>query len=190
MPVRDVAPGPQQVEAAPKPVNRPDPQFDPPPKVDASLKPAFALPLKAEAQPTETKVQADEARQTTAPQAIEAPKDKDDKAPVEGASTTAPSDAEQAWEGKVLARLQRNKRYPAQAQSAGQQDTIMVRMLIDRKGRLIQAAIIRSRGFGLLDNEVLQLAKRAGPYPAPPESVAGDPITLVVPVEFFIKRGR
>lgn len=189
-PPTEVPPGPKQQQAAPKPKPQVAPKFDPPPQVDSSLKPDFAVPLKQESQPTETKTLAAEAREMTAPPSIEAPKDKVDKAPVEGSNAAPPSNAEQAWEGKILAKLERNKRYPAQAQSAGQEDTVMVRMILDRRGHLVNAVVVKSRAFAVLDNEVLQLARRSSPFPAPPESVTGDPIQLVVPVEFFLKSRR
>ncbi|MBO9524920.1 MAG: hypothetical protein J7517_02155, partial [Sphingobium yanoikuyae] len=103
-------------------------KFDPPPQVDPALKPSFALPVKEEQKPIETQLVAKDARQTTAPQAVQAPVQDKNEAPVEGNNAAPPSDAEQAWEGRVLAKLERNKRYPAAAQSAGQQDTVFIRL--------------------------------------------------------------
>jgi protein TonB len=188
VPPSEVPPGPEQVEAAPKPKALEMPKFDPPPRADSALKPEFAVPLKQESQPTDAKLVAAEARQTTAPPSIEAPKDEINKAPVEGANSAAPSDAEQAWEGRILAKLERNKRYPAEAQSSGQEDVVLVRMVLDRHGRLLSSAVAKSRGLFLLDREVLQLTQRSSPFPPPPDSVAGEQIHLVVPVEFFLKK--
>lgn len=186
----EVAPGPEQVEAAPAPKPLPAPKFDPPPQVDPALKPQFALPPKQPAQPVDAPNVAKEARETTAPPTINAPKNKDNQAPVEGSNAAPPSDAEQAWESRILARLERNKRYPSQAQSAGQEDQVIVRIVLDRKGRLVSSAVKKSRNFALLDREVLDLARRASPYPAPPESVTGNTVELVVPIEFFLKKSR
>lgn len=184
----EISPGPEQVQAAPKPISADRMKFDPPPEVDAALKPEFALPARPMETPVETAAVAAQTLQTTAPPAIQAPPLDRSEAPVEGNNAAPPSDAEQAWEGRILARLERNKRYPAAAQAAGQQDTVYLRLSIDRRGRLLDAAIKRSSGFALLDSETLELARRAGPYPQPPASVPGERIVRVVPVEFYIKR--
>ncbi len=58
----EIPPGPKQVEAAPKPTPLDKMKFDPPPQVDPALKPEFALPVKQQANPTETQVVAKDAR--------------------------------------------------------------------------------------------------------------------------------
>ncbi|WEK45149.1 MAG: energy transducer TonB [Candidatus Andeanibacterium colombiense] len=190
VPTSEIPPGPQQVEAAPKPKPLDRMKFDPPPQVDSSLKPDFALPVKQEIKPQDSQVVAKEARQTTAPQSVPAPPKDKSEAPVEGSNAAPPSDAAQAWEGQLLARLERNKRYPAQAQSAGQQGVVYLRLVMDRKGRMISSSIKTGSGFSVLDSETLALAKRASPYPVPPASVVGDQIVRVVPIQYFVKKRR
>lgn len=185
----EIPPGPEQVEAAPKPVEDKF-KFAPLPEVDPALKPLNAVPIKKETPPAETVNEAKEARETTAPAAVTAPVEDKTAAPVEGSNAAPPSNAEQAWEGRILAKLERNKRFPAAAQRAGQEDAVFVRIVMDRQGRLISSQITRSRGFALLDREVMELTRRASPYPAPPESIGGDQIQVIVPIEFFIKRKR
>ncbi|WP_342249172.1 energy transducer TonB [Sphingomonas sp. OTU376] len=189
VPPNELPPGPQQQEAAatPRPVEKL--KFDPPPQTDPTLKPDFAVPPKDKPDPVPTQSVAKvEARATTAPQSSEAPVKANSAAPVEGSNVAPPSDAEQAWEGRILAKLERNKRYPSEAQRAGQQDTVFLRLAIDRRGRLVDAALRRSAGYSALDSETLALARRAGPYPVPPASMTGDTVVLVVPVEFYIKK--
>lgn len=190
VPQTEIPPGPEQVKAAPKPLPNNLTKFDPPPQVDSSLKPDFALPLKDQVKPTDAQVVAKDARETTAPQATPAPVQERNKAPVEGNNAAPPSDAEQAWEGRILAKLERNKRYPAAAQASGQQDTVFVRLVIDRRGQLLEASLKKSAGFAMLDSETLALARRASPFPAPPSSIAGERIVRIVPVEFYIKKRR
>lgn len=190
LPQAEVAPGPEQVEATPRPIPQEKMQFDPPPQVDSALKPSFALPLKPEIKPLETAVIAKEARQTTALQSVPAPQKEKAEAPVEGNNPAPPSDAEQAWDAKVMARLERFKRYPASAQSRGQEDAIFLRLVIDRKGKLLDAKIKRSRGYSSLDNATLALAMRASPFPQPPASVEGAKIVKVYAIDYFIKNRR
>ncbi|WP_380596477.1 energy transducer TonB family protein [Steroidobacter flavus] len=100
------------------------------------------------------------------------------------------SQAEQTWEAQVLAALERKKRYPAAALRHKDEDTVYVHITIDRTGRVLDARIERSVGIRMLDEEAVQLAHRASPLPSPPESVEGERIELVIPVEFFIRNGR
>lgn len=95
---------------------------------------------------------------------------------------------ETRWEGAILDRITRKKRYPSGALHDGLEGTAMLRLLLDRDGGLLHAEIARSAGHGPLDREVLALARRSSPYPRPPASVAGDTISLIVPVEFVIRK--
>jgi len=100
---------------------------------------------------------------------------------------STPSAAEALWEEDVLARLASEKRYPMQARRAGEQDTVMVRFVVDRAGHLLSATVIKSRGIATLDAEALALIRRAAPLPAPPPEVSGDMIELVAPVHFILR---
>jgi len=101
---------------------------------------------------------------------------------------STPSAAEALWEGDVLAKLARLKRYPAGARHAGQQDTVMVRFVVDRAGQVLSTEITQSRGFSALDNEARALVQRASPLPAPPASVSGEEIPLIAPIQFLLRK--
>jgi TonB family protein len=90
------------------------------------------------------------------------------------------------WDQEVLTRLERNKRYPAQAQGAGLQDVVYVHIIVDRSGRLLAAAVTRSKHFSLLDRAALDLVKRAAPLPPLPDDIQGEQLNLTVPVDFFL----
>ncbi len=99
-----------------------------------------------------------------------------------------PTTAEQTWESRILAQLERHKHYPLEAQRQHEEDTVAVRFSVDRRGRVLSAQIERSAGYALLDEEALSLIHRVSPLPSPPKEVTGDPIELVVPVEFFVRK--
>jgi len=104
------------------------------------------------------------------------------------APPSSPSAAEAMWDSQLLDKLASLKRYPAQAERAGQQDTVMVRFIIDRTGTVLSADIAKSRGFASLDGEARALIQRASPLPAPPSEVAGDEIELTAPIQFILHR--
>ncbi|WP_332619475.1 energy transducer TonB family protein [Brevundimonas sp.] len=110
-------------------------------------------------------------------------------APPSRVSTPAPvaTSAPHTWESRVLAHLEQRKRYPAEARARRRQGVAFVTFTMDRQGRVLAAALERTSGHASLDREALSLVRRAQPLPAPPADMAGDNITLTVPVEFFTR---
>lgn len=92
-----------------------------------------------------------------------------------------------SWQGQLLGRLEQFKRYPPAAQMKRQQGVVQLRFAMDRTGKVLSATIEKSAGSDLLDQEALALLRRAAPLPPPPPEVAGDPVELVVPVQFFLR---
>jgi protein TonB len=103
-----------------------------------------------------------------------------------------PSDshAVPTWQGLLLARLSAVKRYPAAARFHHQQGVVLLRFSIDREGRVLSARIEKSSGVDSLDQETLALIQRAQPLPKPPAEMPGNPIVLVVPIEFSLTPHR
>ncbi len=93
----------------------------------------------------------------------------------------------ETWEGKLLAALQRHRRYPSNARSRHQQGVPYIRFIIDREGKVLSSSLERSSGFPDLDQEAIALPKRAQPLPKPPAERLGATLELVVPVEFFLR---
>ncbi|WIW90363.1 TonB family protein (plasmid) [Sphingobium sp. V4] len=98
-----------------------------------------------------------------------------------------PGNAKPTWEGQVLAALNKVRRYPREALFRKQQGVPFIRFVMDREGKVLSARLERSSGVPSLDAEAVGLPKRAQPLPKPPESVVGDTIELIVPVEFFLR---
>ncbi|WP_049976265.1 energy transducer TonB [Azospirillum sp. B506] len=108
-------------------------------------------------------------------------------APAAPAPSAAPSRAVPTWQGRLLSHLERHKRYPRSAQARRQEGVAQVRFTIDRDGNVLSVQLDRSSGVPSLDEETVEMVRRASPLPAPPEEMAKDRIELVVPVQFFIR---
>jgi protein TonB len=91
------------------------------------------------------------------------------------------------WEGRLLAHLNNNKRYPREARFNRQEGVVQVRFVIDRTGTLYEKELVKGSGFPALDQEALDMLERASPMPRPPEDAVGSTFEFVVPVEFFIR---
>ncbi|WP_338422363.1 energy transducer TonB family protein [Acetobacter musti] len=196
----DSPPGPQQIQSQPVAA------AETPPPVTAPLSPAPNPPVpvpkqdvhpvvrhKTRSVPAVRKVLPDKtppAQQTTAPPSTDAPPSSVQTASAPGASSANQSHDPLTWQSALLARLERYKRYPAVAQGQHQEGTAMLRFRMDRKGHVLSASIAGSSGHALLDDETLALVHRAEPLPSPPDAIAGETITLTVPVEFYINQGE
>lgn len=99
-----------------------------------------------------------------------------------------PGPAATNWQGRLLAHLERHKRYPDSARFRRQQGVVGVAFSMDRQGRLLAVRLRTSSGIASLDEESLELLRRAQPLPPPPPEVEGERLDLVVPVEFFLSR--
>jgi protein TonB len=126
-------------------------------------------------QPHPKPAQASVIPQEAAPNPITAP-------PAPQATSNAPD----SWEGRVLARLEKFRRYPGAARSARQQGVAYIRFRINRDGRVLSSALVRSSGYPALDQAALETLRRADPLPRVPAD-RPDEIELSVPVEFFIR---
>jgi protein TonB len=107
--------------------------------------------------------------------------------PPPAASVPHVSNAAPTWQAQLLARLEEAKRYPEEARMHRWQGVAMLYFSMDRDGKVLSADIKQGSGYPVLDAEALALIQRAQPLPKPPAEVKGDPVQLVVPVEFFLK---
>lgn len=182
----DMAPIPaEQPTPPPKPQPIPKPQVTPSaPKVTAktvpSPSPKVEVPLPTVPTPNQ-------------PVADQTPTLEEKPAPASASPATPQPDtvanahAASSWQGQLLGRLQQFKRYPPAAQIKRQQGVVQLRFSMNRMGKVLSASIEKSSGYDLLDQEALALIYRAAPLPAPPSEIAGDPVELVVPVQFFLR---
>jgi len=184
-------PGPQQIEARPepapvKPVEKPvekTVELPPAPQVEPQL--AVMPPPKPVERLAERKPKQKHASLTSAPSTAEH-KAAHAAAPTPGATSHNP-DAMPNWKSQLVARLERYKRYPSQAQSRGEQGVAQLAFSVDRRGGVHHIRIVHSSGSSLLDEATLALVERAAPLPPPPPEVPGAQIAIVVPIRYSIR---
>ena len=200
-------PGPQQVQADATPPPPPETYREPLPEerkedtaaeqvpepiqqlpkvqtAEVSL-PAPALTLPPD--PPRIEATAPPAPETTAPQAIAAPVAAVTAAPVASVPTASSSTALPQWSSRIAVLLERNKRYPATARARREEGTTHVAFVLDRQGRLLSSRIEQSSGIPALDQEALDLLRRAQPFPALPAEFADAQISLTVPIKFALR---
>jgi protein TonB len=88
----------------------------------------------------------------------------------------------------VLANaIAKYKQYPKIAQMRGWQGTVIADLEIDSKGSVVSVKIKKSSTYEVLDNEALEMIKKASPFPAPPESLRGKNFNVLVPISFKLE---
>jgi|SRR5665213_683816 len=159
-------------------------------KVEIPLAPQAEMEMVPPPKPLEKKVEKKpkqkQASVNSAPSTAEQRADRA-AAPSPGASSHNPN-ALPNWKSELVARLERAKRYPAEAQSRGEQGVSQLAFSVDRSGGVHNARIVRSSGSSTLDSETLALVERAAPLPPPPPEVAGGQIAISVPIRYNIRR--
>ncbi|BBF92878.1 energy transducer TonB [Blastochloris tepida] len=128
------------------------------------------------------------------------------KRPQTAAATTAPSSAEAVasvpasqtfghgasnalpnWNSRIVAHLQRHKRYPAEAQARGETGVARLSFTVDRAGHVIASRLTASSGHSSLDRETAELILRAQPLPPPPPELAGARFSFSVPIRYSLR---
>lgn len=79
------------------------------------------------------------------------------------------------------------KQYPKIAQMRGWQGTVIADLEIDSKGSVISVKIKKSSTYEILDNEALEMIKKASPFPAPPDNLRGKNFNVLVPISFKLE---
>lgn len=162
------------VDVKPEPAQQPELAVLPPPK-----------PVEKPKQRERKKPRPRLASLASAPSAAERRAERA-AAPAPGASSRH-SNAVPSWKSQLIARLERYKRYPSEAQSRGEHGVAQLAFSVDRSGGVHHARIVRSSGSSLLDEATLALVERAAPLPPPPPELPGAQIPIVVPIRYNIR---
>ncbi|MEY8843169.1 TonB family protein, partial [Cribrihabitans sp. XS_ASV171] len=78
---------------------------------------------------------------------------------------------QQEWGAKILARIERAKRYPRGTNASGQ---VQLVLSVARSGQLLGVTARRSSGNAQLDQAALDAVRRAGRFPAAPSGLPGN----------------
>jgi protein TonB len=181
--LNELPPGPEQSEAQPEPEpERPIEKVELPP--DPQAEPIAVMPPpKPVENPKEKKPKQKHASLASAPSTAEQQAQRA-AAPMPGASSRN-SDALPNWKSQLVARIERYKRYPSEAQARGEHGIVQLAFSVDRSGSVHNPRVVHSSGSSILDHETLALVERAQPLPPPPPEVTGSQIPIVVPIRYF-----
>lgn len=83
--------------------------------------------------------------------------------------------------------ISKHKKYPRIAQTRGWQGEVILELLLDGNGKLLEKNIIQSSGYDSLDQQALEMVTKAAPFPTPPEALRGNNFTIRVPIPFKLE---
>jgi protein TonB len=192
-PSPEPTPSPSETPPSPDPTPSPSPTpTEPPPPApsatpDASSPPPPPTPTPS---PVETKAPqappaeaAEEAASAPAAPVVNATQRADVARATAGREEATTSAAIRTWERDLIARIERNKRFPADAQ--GRYGVASVAFAIDRTGHLTEVRLLHSSGAPALDQAALELIRRSQPFPAPPAEMAERDLSFVAPIRYL-----
>lgn len=87
----------------------------------------------------------------------------------------------------LAAAIAKYKQYPKIAQMRGWQGLIIIELQLNPQGGVIYSQIKKSSGYDVLDQEALEMIKRASPFPQPPEALRSKNFTVLVPISFKLE---
>ena len=183
----------RKVEEAPRPAAKPAPAPSAPTLL-AVPTPSAALPTVQA--PAVAPRAAEPATAAPSPAASPGPSAKPDQAPGQaGPVAAAPPPAGEASDAAtigqyritVIAAARRYKRYPRIAMDNNWEGKAEVRLVIGADGNIASISIKTPSGFEVLDQQALDMIRRAKPQAPIPAALRGKGFTIDVPVVFSLK---
>jgi protein TonB len=89
------------------------------------------------------------------------------------------------WQKELNAHLHRHLRYPAERSQQAAES--VVNFVLDRKGHVLSARIVKGSGDAAFDEAALAMVRRSDPMPLPPPAVADEGLDFTLPVSFTVK---
>jgi protein TonB len=130
-------------------------------------------------------------RAVAAPQ--RAPSDSQGSASVPSAASGAPGPLmglggqRNDYLSRVFRHIEPFRSYPASARANRQSGRVVTRVTINRDGQLIDVRLDQSSGWPAIDDAELTAIRRAMPLPPVPHGMPGDPIVLILPMNYGIR---
>ncbi len=89
----------------------------------------------------------------------------------------------------LVSNARRYKRYPAQAMEQGWQGKVEIRLVIGANGTVQDAVVKSSSGYRILDDQALDMVRKAKPLTPIPPALRGREFTVDIPIFFDLQTG-
>ena len=92
-----------------------------------------------------------------------------------------------SYTNQLTRAIAKQKKYPKIAQMRQWQGEVLLNIEIDPQGNLVKADILEESRFKILNNEAIDMVKRASPFPKPPKELSLKNFTVLVPISFKLE---
>lgn len=92
-----------------------------------------------------------------------------------------------SYTNQLTRAIAKQKKYPKIAQMRQWQGEVLLNIVIDPQGNLVKADILEESRYKILNNEAIDMVKRASPFPQPPEELRLKNFTVLVPISFKLE---
>lgn len=89
---------------------------------------------------------------------------------------------------EVVAKIQKVKRYPESAKRNNREGTAKVEFIISGDGKVNSVTLITSSRYTVLDDEAVEMVKRAAPFPQIPKELEILEMKLLLPIVFRLEK--
>lgn len=168
-------PKPKPVKKKPAPIKAPPPPEPPQASPEPPPPQPIATPPVPEAPPLVFSVPVEPTPPVVVPPELLKPRPADDEA-IEG------------YEQTLTGAIGKQQRYPGVARMRNWQGTAVVLIKFATGGSMRDVSIAQSSGFDILDEEALEMVKRARPLPQPPANLGSREFSVRVPIRFRLTR--
>ncbi|SNB45140.1 energy transducer TonB [Geobacter sp. DSM 9736] len=96
-------------------------------------------------------------------------------------------DLRNSYAASVRHLVERRKEYPLVALKSGIEGRSLVVCVLRRNGSVKHVELVKSSGYTVLDNAALRAVRYAGTFPAVPDSIPGEEISVDIPLTFRVK---
>ncbi len=93
----------------------------------------------------------------------------------------------QTYGQSISKEIKRYQKYPPLAQRRGWEGTAEVHLQIAADGKVSSIVLGKSSGRSILDEEALNMVRRASPLPQAPQNLRGRELTVTVPIVFKLR---
>ncbi|MDP1838117.1 MAG: TonB family protein [Reyranella sp.] len=98
--------------------------------------------------------------------------------------------ARNAYLDQIARLTSRYRFYPRIAADNKQEGRVVTRVTIARDGRLIDVKIDKSSGWPAIDAAELETIRKSAPFPPVPRDMPGDPLILILPINYDLTFSR
>ena len=92
-----------------------------------------------------------------------------------------------SYTNQLTRAIAKQKKYPKIAQMRQWQGEVLLNIEINPQGNLVKADILEESRYKILNNEAIDMVKRASPFPQPPEELRLKNFTVLVPISFKLE---